>query len=239
MALGSRLLKRYLITRYANVPWDEANMTRNADTKPVFIAPDGSEPIVFNVSHQAGIVVLVAAYHPPEGAAVGVDIVCPTERRERDHLFVRNESWQSFVDMHGEVLCPNEVTSLCSLPFRDLDHRLRYFYTLWCLREAYVKMTGEALLAPWLRRLEMRYFTPPEDAPVEQIEVWFQGKCLDEVDLYLANVMDDFMICTVSKKDSDGNPFLDVGEYEKLDIDEVIAFGTKAKAQGSTASLKV
>ncbi|KAK7209806.1 hypothetical protein V2G26_016984 [Clonostachys chloroleuca] len=69
MALGSQLLKRYLISRYAGVAWDAAVATRNKDTKPVFLHPDdGSEPLIFNVSHQAGLVVVAAALHPPPGS---------------------------------------------------------------------------------------------------------------------------------------------------------------------------
>jgi 4'-phosphopantetheinyl transferase len=131
--------------------------------------------------------------------------------------------------MHDEVLSQPECTSLNRLPFKDLDHRLRYFYTLWCLREAYVKMTGEALLAPWLKRLEMRYFAPPEDAPISQTEIWFQGRLLEDVDLDLVNVLDGFMICTATKRDKKGNR-LELGEYELLDIEEAIAFGERSRA---------
>lgn len=229
MALGSKLLKRYLIARYANCPWDSANMTRNKDTKPVYIAPDGTEPLIFNVTHQAGLVVLAAAYHPPPGTAIGVDVVCPTERRDRDHQLIHAEGWKTFVGIHDEVLCPAEVTSLNRLPFKDLDHKLRYFYTLWCLREAYVKMTGEALLASWLKKLEMRYFTPPEDAPIDQTEIWFHGRRLEDVDLDFVNVLDGFMICTATRRDKKGER-LDIGEYELIDIEEAISFGEKSRS---------
>lgn len=232
MALGSRLLKRYLISRYANIPWDLAVTTRNAHTKPVFIAGDGSEPLVFNVSHQAGLVVMVAALNPPAGAILGVDVVCPTERRDRDHALIRAEGWPSFVDIHADVLCAAEVTALHNLPLSDLDHRLRYFYTLWCLREAYVKMTGEALLAPWLKSLEMRHFAPPDDAPVDRTEIWFEGRRLDDVDLHLVNVLDDFTICTATRRDGQGGR-LDVGDYQLLDVDEVVTFGEGSRAATS------
>jgi len=42
--------------------------------------------------------------------------------------------------------------------------KLRNFYAHWCLKEAYIKMTGEALLAPWLRDLEFRNVRPPAAA---------------------------------------------------------------------------
>jgi 4'-phosphopantetheinyl transferase len=233
MALGSRLVKRYLIARYASVPWDQAVTTRNSDTKPVFRRPDGSEPLSFNVSHQAGLVVLVASVlHPAE---LGVDVVCPTERRDRDLSLIRAEGWGSFVDMHAEVFGPDEVSRLHGLgtTLRDQDQRLRYFYTLWCIREAYVKMTGEALLAPWLKDLEMRYFVPAEDAAASQTEIWFRGRRVDDVDLDLVNVLGGFTICTaVRRRDRQGAGRLAVGEYELLDAEEVISFGERSRRGG-------
>ncbi len=235
MALGSRLLKRYVISRYLpHIPWNQVTTTRDKETKkPIFISPDGSEPLIFNVSHQAGLVVLVAALHPKQGTALGVDVVCPTERRGRDHNMISKEGgWPAFVDIHAEVLCPVEVTNLCRLPSNSIpaiDRALRYFYILWCLREAYVKMTGEALLAPWLKSLEMRNFAPPEDAPIDQTEIWFHGRRLQDVDLQLVNVLDSFVVCTAAKRDCSGGK-LELGDFEMLDVDELIAFAEKSSA---------
>lgn len=243
MALGSRLLKRYLITLHAGQPtstpisWTKAITTRNKDTKPVFLLPtDGSEPLIFNVSHQAGLVALVAAVSPPAGVKVGVDVVCPTERRVRDHDMIRRESWGTFVDIHSDVFSPDEVEALNALPFGNnspvnLDRRLRYFYTLWCLREAYVKMTGEALLAPWLKVLEMRGFTPPEEAVADApLEIYFRGNKLENIDTELVNFLDkEFMISTSVGRNEAGET-LPLGEYQFLDIEELTKFGEEAIA---------
>lgn len=224
MALGSRLLKRYIIARHGLATWAQAVTVRNKDTKPIFLMPDGSEPLIFNISHQNGLVVLVAVHNPSAGVSLGVDVVCPTERKDRDHKMVAEEGWNSFVEMHGEVLSPYDIQSLQKLPFRDLDKKLRYFYTLWCLREAYVKMTGEALLAPWLGALEMRYFSPPEDAPPSQLEIWFEGRRLRNVDIDMVNVLDNqFIICTSVGKNADES--LELSEFDFIDVEEVISFG--------------
>jgi 4'-phosphopantetheinyl transferase len=47
--------------------------------------------------------------------------------------------------------------------------KLRKFYTHWALKEAYIKMTGEALLADWLRELEFRDVVAP---PVSEEGAW-------------------------------------------------------------------
>lgn len=241
MALGSRLLKRYIITLYAGRPsgtdisWWDAVAKPNKDTKPVFVLPDGTEPLIFNVSHQAGLVVLAGALCPPPGVTVGVDVVCPTERRTRDHDMIKKSGWNTFVAMHDEVFSPEDVRALETLPFGSvntpavLDRKLRYFYTVWCLREAYVKMTGEALLASWLKVLEMRGFAPPEDVTLP-LEIYFKGSKVENVDMQLINILDnEFMIGTSVGKNAAGEG-LTLGEYEFLDIEKVTAFGEGAVA---------
>ncbi|KAM5346576.1 hypothetical protein ACJ41O_009581 [Fusarium nematophilum] len=234
LALASALLKRYAISRFCLVPWPDAEAVRDARTKPVFRLPGGHEPLLFNVSHQAGLAVLFAVHNPPEGAAVGVDVVCPSERRERDleHL-AAGEGWSGFVDMHAEVFGRREAAALKSLSpgpaTSDRERALRYFYALWCLREAYVKMTGEALLASWLGDLEMQGFAPPEDMRGAQ-QVWFKGGQVKDVDVRLMPLLDDYMVSTAVRMGRNGEA-VEVGDFESLDIDQVLAF-----AENGTAS---
>ena len=93
-------------------------------------------------------------------------------------------------------------------------------------------MTGEALLAPWLRDLEMRYFVPAEDASASQTEIWLRGRRVDDVDLRLVNVLDGFTICTAVRRDGQGAGGLELGEYELLDVEEVISFGERSRRGG-------
>ncbi|KND89914.1 L-aminoadipate-semialdehyde dehydrogenase-phosphopantetheinyl transferase [Tolypocladium ophioglossoides CBS 100239] len=198
LALGSSLLKRLAISTYCGVGWDAARWTRDARTKPVFLLPDASEPLLFNVSHQAGLVVLLAVHGPPLGTAIGVDVVCPPERRSRDHAMIAADGWPQYVDIHADVFSPGEAARLKALPFIRLDRLLSYFYSLWCLREAYVKMTGDALLALWLRELDLRYFAPPGEVPPDDrgFEIWFREKRVDDVDMRLEWLLDEYMVCT-------------------------------------------
>ncbi|KAI8267335.1 4'-phosphopantetheinyl transferase NpgA [Colletotrichum sp. SAR 10_99] len=209
LSLGSHLLKRYAISRFCGVPWPSANTVRNEKTKPVFRTADGSEPLSFNVSHQAGLVALFAVhgYDAANGPVdVGVDIVCTSERRSRDHGMLRSEGWPRFVDVHADVLSPAEASFLkwqvlSAIPpglkpgasaEDSMDFKLRCFYALWCLREAYVKMTGEALLAEWLGDLQFKNFKPPlpaekfedEGDAVTEHDIIFKGAKVDDANLW-------------------------------------------------------
>jgi hypothetical protein len=42
-----------------------------------------------------------------------------------------------------------------------IDAKLRQFYTFFCLKEAYIKLVGEGLLAPWIKECEFRNVHPP------------------------------------------------------------------------------
>lgn len=232
MALASALLKRHAIASSCSTPWSSAQFTRDAHTKPVFRLPDGEEPLIFNVSHQAGLVSLFAVRKPPRHVSIGVDIVCPSERRDRDHALIANDGWLKYVDMHDSVFSPAESTRLERLPFGELDRKLSYFYALWCMREAYVKMTGEALLAEWLTELDLRYFAPPgEQAPEGRgFEIWFKRCKVDDVHVQMDWYLDDYMICTAVKGNQDGA--LDFGkDWILLNIDEVLDAAEKANTR--------
>ncbi|KAH7316479.1 hypothetical protein B0I35DRAFT_479320 [Stachybotrys elegans] len=229
LKLVSILLKRYVISRFCEgVAWDEAKAVPDARTKPVFIMPDGSEPLLFNLTHQAGLVVLLAVHRPTPGLAVGVDLVCQPERRERDLRTITGQGWAHYVDMHDGMLSPGEMRALKALPFPDTDRRLAYFYSIWCLREAYVKMTGEALLAKWLRDLDMRGFAPPQEQAGKQLEIFLHGEKVQGVDMKLEPYLDEYMIGTAVRRDENGKG-IELGEYVSLDIDAVLTAGEKSR----------
>lgn len=292
MALASSLLKHYCVARLSPrqpLPWAATAITRDARTKPVWVDPaTGRRPVSFNVSHQAGVVALAAVVNVNansedrgEPAEVGVDVVCTSERRDRDQAMVRADGWPAFVDMHADVFAPGEVaylkyqvlsavpgliassssssasspppsSSSSSSPHpaatavtaeQVTDAKLRAFYALWALREAYVKLTGEALLAEWLRELEFRHFRPPrptagwavaaaedgegEEAQViRQTEIRFRGRKVDDVNMCLRSVGEDFMIATAVRTPGNEGEALGwrLGPYELLSLEEVLDF---------------
>ncbi|KAJ5084159.1 hypothetical protein NUU61_008738 [Penicillium alfredii] len=119
---------------------------------------------------------------------VGIDITCVDEpnRRRHDRPPKTMETLLSFIKIFEEVFSEHEMYIMSrplhvwrhsrGLEFVEHDWRtqalideeslvrygLRLFYSYWALKEAYIKMTGEALLAPWLRRLEFFNVIPPE-----------------------------------------------------------------------------
>ncbi|KAF2004100.1 hypothetical protein P154DRAFT_427807 [Amniculicola lignicola CBS 123094] len=63
MSLASALLKRLFIHKTLGIPWDDVRYARKKDPqhgKPCAVYPNGRPaPVEFNVSHQAGLVVLI------------------------------------------------------------------------------------------------------------------------------------------------------------------------------------
>jgi 4'-phosphopantetheinyl transferase len=47
-----------------------------------------------------------------------------------------------------------------------IDAKLRRFYTFFCLKEAYIKLIGEGLLAPWIKECEFKNVRAPTQGTV-------------------------------------------------------------------------
>ncbi|KAI9706435.1 MAG: hypothetical protein M1836_003441 [Candelina mexicana] len=117
-----------------------------------------------------------------------------------------------------------------------IDAKLRRFYAFWCLKEAYIKMTGEALLADWLRDLEFRNVRAPWPATasgtvanrwgetVKDVEIWFEGKRIKNVRIELQAFEEDYLVATASTDVTPGSP-AESGNFpifEELNIQEDI-----------------
>jgi 4'-phosphopantetheinyl transferase len=176
---------------------------------------------------------------------------------------VAAEGWPAFVDMHADVFCPAEASFLKyailgartrpdreemgSTPEELLDYKLRCFYTLWCLREAYVKMTGDALVAPWLRELEFRNFRPPPRlglltaattgglgaggaataaAAVTEHEIWLRGRRVEDANVCLRPLGPDYMVCTALRTPGrvEAGLRMELGPFELVTVDEIVEF---------------
>jgi 4'-phosphopantetheinyl transferase len=275
MSLASHLLKHFAITKLCNIPWSESTISRAANGKPCYIpkSPDG-QPLAFNVSHQAGIVTLVASRG--SNVKLGTDVVCVNERD--DFARIERDGFFAWVDMHADVFAPEEIQALrmdttqLDLPgcedltgygrdaiarcqrasqrvvWKDshgleqsldakvvVGAKLRRFYALWCLREAYVKMTGEALLADWLRELEFRSFRTPDAAEgadtselkrgevVTEFEICFKRKKLQNVAMELTAVGRDYMVATAANLTDGDLSVVSFKPFEELDLEAIYA----------------
>lgn len=283
MALASALVKQYAVARLHGAAWSRArgNITNDGLHKPAYVDPDtGEQPVAFNVSHQAGVVVMVAVagYRPATAAPssssgvkdpdveVGVDVVCTSEHRDKNIASIRAEGWEKFVSVYADVMAPGEVEFLKRRvpaivdaaqpglsPAASADAKLRYFYSFWALREAYVKMTGDALSAEWLNQLEFRNVRPskptkawdvrpkedddpaqegeeeqqqPRDEVIRDIEVWFKGARQRNVNMCLRSLGPDYMIATAVRtlgNEEDGMRWR-MEPYEELTLEEILDF---------------
>lgn len=227
MSLASHLLKHLVITQHCHVPWSKSTISQGPNGKPCYIPAPGQPRIEFNVSHQAGIVTLIAVIGGNETINVGTDIVCVNERLSHDYQYIEKSGFYDWVDMHGEVFADSELNhmklsslglnevipdkklqgygndalSRCQWRNRQLDvtvlgyegnveqirvdsnkvidAKLRRFYAMWCLRETYVKMTGDALLAPWLKELEICDVQSPNPPIVNDLNSLEMGQITD------------------------------------------------------------
>lgn len=233
LSVGSALLKRLFIRSTLNEPWNSIHFTREGDPvhgKPCQKTTNGQPPLVdFNVTHQAGLVALVGCM--ASQARVGIDIVCVDERRESQ--MIKREGLEKFVDMHEEVFSDADMSNMKNNDLND-GERLRRFFAYWALKEAYIKLVGEGLLAQWLKYVEFRNVRYPRPATgprafgetMSNIEVWRNGRKVDDVELSLQAFEDKYMVAVAVQKIqplSSINP-----EFVLLDVEEDIYTAAKS-----------
>ena len=217
LSLGSNLLKHRAIADTCRVPWSEATVSEGANKKPCYkpLNPS-SKSLEFNVSHHGSLVALVGC--PGASVQLGVDIV--KMNWEKDYTTVMKDGFEAWANVYEMVFSDREIRDIAGFvpPTRGLHQeeiraKLRHFYAHWCLKEAYIKMTGEALLASWLKDLEFRNVEVP--LPASQmhasgqiagdwgqtcgdVEIWFYGKRVTDVRLEIQAFREDYMIATAS-----------------------------------------
>ncbi|GME48692.1 4 -phosphopantetheinyl transferase protein [Neofusicoccum parvum] len=159
-----------------------------------------------------------------------------------DEIFSAEESWDmkynidSLQLLDGSILTPSELGRSDRCCRRDqtlsatrklesgatenisfnsdllIDAKLRRFYTFWCYKEAYIKLTGEALMASWLKQLEFKNVKVPRPGTVarcsthgswgekvDDVEVWLHGKRLEDVRMEIQAFEEDRMVSIAVK----------------------------------------
>ena len=219
LSLASCLLKHRAIATTCEVPWSETTIAEDSNRKPCYRPsnPEG-KTLEFNVSHHGTLVALVGC--SGEDVRLGVDIV--RMNWDKDYASVMKEGFQSWARTYESVFSEQEVQDIAhyEAPKHDdvedtIRAQLRHFYAHWCLKEAYVKMTGEALLAPWLKDVEFRNVQVPvpvstsragDGAPevnlwgqtCTDVEIWAHGNRVTDVQLEIQAFRDDYMVATAS-----------------------------------------
>lgn len=231
------------IVTLCNVPWDKALVGRRSNNKPYFVNELPNSSVNFNISHQAGIVTLVAT--TSSFIDVGTDVVCVNERGNLE----KNNDFFDWVNLHADVFHPNDMEymrrsshnlNLDVPPSLDMlvsgcKHRdrvlragnfelasssvvvakVRRFYAAWCLREAFIKMQGEALLADWLKELEFRNVRAPKpESDASPGDITARGEVITDFEVVLKNELytdtfielralgQDYMVATVLHSNS-------------------------------------
>lgn len=90
-----------------------------------------------------------------------------------------------------------------------IEAKLRRFYTYFCYKEAYIKLAGEALLAPWLKQLEFFNVRSPKPGnvarcstlgqwgdEVDDVEVHMNGQEVSDVKMKIQSFEESFMLST-------------------------------------------
>jgi len=270
MSLASHLLKHLAITELCRVPWPLSAVTREPNGKPCYSSSASASaprtPLAFNVSHQAGLVPLIAC--ATADLDVGIDVVCVDERPDTAAAIAADGLF-AWIDLHADVFAPAELAHLkhdvahlalaaplppaaraaaarCQRPADDafalapavVHAKLRRFYALWCLREAYVKMTGEALLAPWLRALEFRAFAVPAPAAAAaaagpgaaelawgetrtDFEIYFRGERVSGLGMEIRALGSGYMVASAVRRRDGGVGVPEFPGFEMVGLERI------------------
>lgn len=192
-----------------------------------------SEETLLSSSQTAAAAAVFANPQPssapiPSVTQVGIDITCVNEpsRRGRDSFPKTAKALADFVNIFAEVFSTRELDTIKQIPIdgsssdtttspdqlkETIKSRVRLFYAYWALKEAYIKMTGEALLAPWLRELEFTNVVAPNPVdsssstssswsePYTGVQTWLYGKRVEDVRIELVAFETDYLVATAAR----------------------------------------
>ena len=237
----------------------------------------GEGGIEFNVTHQNGLVAIVGCLTPTAQSPnysspltkdqehqtgtnfqvrLGVDMACTQEEGRTPSDITTQDKLDEWVDIFAEMFSEASRKDMksASLPHAEpgvniIHRRFRSFYAHWALKEAFIKMVGEGLLADWLADLEFGNvhapdpvtehdhpcdgfswalrdqeevkWTPPAKT-VKNISATLYGKKVDDVRMQLVAYEQDFLFATAIKGIFEPGEGDEAGRWIKLDIEKDI-----------------
>ncbi|KAJ5258235.1 hypothetical protein N7524_009791 [Penicillium chrysogenum] len=196
LSLASQLLKYYYIHQATGTPWSKIEIQRTPmpENRPFYDSSlDFNVSHQAGLTLFAGT--RAATAHSLSGGPqtlprVGIDVACVDEpsRRRANRPPKTLADLATFVDVFSDVLSLRELATIKN-PYATLNlarglglnksdpskddqevlaaYGIRLFYSTWALKEAYLKMTGDGLLASWIKDLEFTNVVPPE--PVQTV----------------------------------------------------------------------
>ncbi|KAL6716227.1 hypothetical protein ACLMJK_005793 [Lecanora helva] len=233
LSLASSLLKHLAIVKTCDVTWSEAIVGEDRNKKPCYKPNNASKKgCEFNVSHHGTLVALAGC--TGNKVNLGVDVV--QINWERDYQKVIKDGFEAWANIYEMVFSERELKDIAGyVPPAQLDSReeirakLRHFYAHWCLKEAYVKMTGEALLSDSLKQLEFRNVQvpmprshlPPDAQGSDEwgqvctdVEIWFRNERVNHIKLVIQAFREDYMIATASS-----STHIHFSEFKELNLE--------------------
>ncbi|PLB47124.1 4'-phosphopantetheinyl transferase [Aspergillus steynii IBT 23096] len=222
----------------ASIPAIEFNVSHQASL--VALAGTTISPAAVNSSASNPISSTPSpSTYPGNTPQVGIDITCVNERRNTRSQPPPSSipEFTSFVDIFAEVFSARELATIKSLhgipphlnttDAKKVEYGYRLFYTYWALKEAYIKMTGEALLAPWLRQLEftdVKVLEPAGESgdecwngPYTGVQTWLDGKKVEGVRVEVLAFQEDYLIAAAAR----GGGIGDGGEGRWLAMEQI------------------
>jgi 4'-phosphopantetheinyl transferase len=123
--LAARLLVQTVLSAYAPLVPSAWRFETNRWGRPYIANPEAPPGLIFNLSHKPGAVTCLVGYERD----LGVDV---------EHCVAR----PYLLDIASRFFSPSEAAALIALPD---ENRVRRFFELWTLKEAYIKARGVGL----------------------------------------------------------------------------------------------
>lgn len=111
-----------------------------------------------------------------------------------------------------------------------IEAKLRRFYAYFCYKESYIKLSGEALLAPWIKQCEFFNVRSPKPGTparcsthgvwgeqVDDVEVHLHGEEVTDVRMRLQAFGEDIMIGTAIQGDIQG---ITISSFQPLALEK-------------------